>query len=98
MWLDRFYVLIGLCLTGLFGIVFMCFALAAGDRYSLHIWSPNGIMCGGMVGSDAGVLVVVLIFIFGIIAAFCGVFQFVHSILSKVMKNAKERIMDVAEV
>lgn len=98
MWLDRFYVLIGLCLTGLFGIVFLCFALAAGDRYSLHIWTPNSIMCGGMVGSDAGVLVIVLIFIFGIIAAFCGVFQFVHSILSKVMKNAKERIMDVADV
>ncbi|GAB5586558.1 hypothetical protein Unana1_01458 [Umbelopsis nana] len=95
LWLDRFYVLIGVLLTGFLGIVFLCVALATRHRYDWNILSPSVFLCGG-VGFDAGAFIIIIIILYGIIAAFSGVFQFVHTLLSKLMVHAKERIIEVS--
>jgi hypothetical protein len=94
MWLDRFYVFVGVCLTAFLGLVYMILVAVLHPSGSL----PRSMLfCGCLGPVDYGAAIVIFIILFGIIAAFTGVFQFVHQLLSKLLNRAQERILEVTE-
>ncbi|KAH8548459.1 hypothetical protein BGW37DRAFT_506227 [Umbelopsis sp. PMI_123] len=97
LWLDRFYVFVGVCLTAFLGLVYLFVALAIGSRHN----SFTGFPCrGDYMGAgaiDTGPLVLIVLVLFGIVVAAGGVFQLVHNLLSKLMTHAQERILEVTD-
>ncbi|KAI9286001.1 hypothetical protein BC943DRAFT_322310 [Umbelopsis sp. AD052] len=94
MWLDRFYVFVGVCLTGFLGLVYMIVSAVINPSGSLPGNMP---LCGCMGPMDYGAGIIIFIVLFGIVAAATGVFRLVHNLLSKLLHRAQERILEVTE-
>jgi RING-variant domain len=94
MWLDRFYVFVGVCLTAFLGLVYMIVSVVTKPSGSLPRTIPLSACFGPM---DYGAAILIVIVLFGIVAAVTGVFQFVHNLLSKLLNRAQERILEVTE-
>ncbi|KAI8580348.1 hypothetical protein K450DRAFT_238095 [Umbelopsis ramanniana AG] len=94
MWLDRFYVFVGVCLTAFLGLVYMIVSIVTKPSGSLPTTMP---FCGCFGPMDYGAAAIIFIVLFGIMAAATGVFQLVHNLLSKLLNRAQERILEVTE-
>ncbi|CAM0141548.1 unnamed protein product [Umbelopsis sp. WA50703] len=99
IWLDRFYLLVSLLIVAFFGFIAVGIMSCAPVQYDWGIAPPSMSMAACDMGScgDCGIVIVFVIAVVGFFAALFGVYALVYILLSKLLYNAKERVLEVID-